>query len=158
MAAAGVRVKGFLHRSAFQAASGKRACRVRAEGFDRNIPDPAEHHRALLDLAEQLGGRFRDEQQIAGQLALTIRYAGRSTSSRLRQRQNDQPSPVSQTRARRRTPVRLLVLDQPTQPYHPSGMAKARERLEDLTLDERHATTVPPNADSKRFPHHECCV
>ncbi|MER5487507.1 DUF3732 domain-containing protein [Streptomyces sp. NPDC002812] len=53
---------------------------------------------------------------------------------------------------------RFLVLDQPTQPYYPSGMTKARERLEDLALDERQATTVPPNADSKRFPHHECCV
>ncbi|WCD91034.1 hypothetical protein KPP03845_107463 [Streptomyces xanthophaeus] len=37
---------------------------------------------------------------------------------------------------------RFLMLDQPTQPYYPSDMAKARGRLEDLALDEDRVTVT----------------
>ncbi|MEU8465693.1 hypothetical protein [Streptomyces sp. NPDC029003] len=40
--------------------------------FDHDVLDPAEHRRALLDLAEELGARLRDERQAAGNLALTL--------------------------------------------------------------------------------------
>ncbi|WP_331751157.1 DUF3732 domain-containing protein (plasmid) [Streptomyces globisporus] len=34
------------------------------------------------------------------------------------------------------------MLDQPTQPYYPSDMARARGRLEDLALDEDRVTVT----------------
>ncbi|MFJ8547344.1 DUF3732 domain-containing protein [Streptomyces sp. NPDC093586] len=37
---------------------------------------------------------------------------------------------------------RFLMLDQPTQPYYPSDMAKQRGRLEDLALDEDRVTVT----------------
>ncbi|WP_241235675.1 DUF3732 domain-containing protein [Streptomyces sp. KPB2] len=37
---------------------------------------------------------------------------------------------------------RFLMLDQPTQPYYPSDMAKQRGRLEDITLDEDRVTVT----------------
>ncbi|MFD8992714.1 DUF3732 domain-containing protein [Streptomyces goshikiensis] len=37
---------------------------------------------------------------------------------------------------------RFLMLDQPTQPYYPSDMAKARGRLEDIALDEDRVTVT----------------
>ncbi|MFE4263097.1 DUF3732 domain-containing protein [Streptomyces sp. NPDC056883] len=37
---------------------------------------------------------------------------------------------------------RFLMLDQPTQPYYPSDMAKARGRLEDLALEEDRVTVT----------------
>lgn len=37
---------------------------------------------------------------------------------------------------------RFLMLDQPTQPYYPSDMAKARGRLEDITIDEDRVTVT----------------
>ncbi|MGW1543206.1 DUF3732 domain-containing protein [Streptomyces sp. NPDC002309] len=37
---------------------------------------------------------------------------------------------------------RFLMLDQPTQPYYPSDMAKARGRLEDIPLDEDRVTVT----------------
>ncbi|WP_327713915.1 DUF3732 domain-containing protein (plasmid) [Streptomyces sp. NBC_00464] len=37
---------------------------------------------------------------------------------------------------------RFLMLDQPTQPYYPSDMAKARGRLENLALDEDRVTVT----------------
>lgn len=46
--------------------------------------DPAEHHRTVLDLAEQLGHRLRTGEQITGALALTVRYADRTATTRTR--------------------------------------------------------------------------
>lgn len=44
--------------------------------------------------------------------------------------------------ANRRPVPRFLMLDQPTQPYYPSDMAKARGRLEDITIDEDRVTVT----------------
>ncbi|MEW1583472.1 DUF3732 domain-containing protein [Streptomyces microflavus] len=44
--------------------------------------------------------------------------------------------------AKSRPVPRFLMLDQPTQPYYPSDMAKARGRLEDLALDEDRVTVT----------------
>ncbi|MET7738254.1 DUF3732 domain-containing protein [Streptomyces sp. NPDC005402] len=38
--------------------------------------------------------------------------------------------------------LRFLMLDQPTQPYYPSDMAKQRGRLEDIALDEVRVTVT----------------
>ncbi len=50
--------------------------------FEHDVLDPAEHRRALLDLAEEVAARLRDAKQAAGGLTLSIRYADRSVSSR----------------------------------------------------------------------------
>ncbi|MFB9584742.1 MULTISPECIES: DNA polymerase Y family protein [Streptomyces] len=52
--------------------------------FEHDALDPAEHRRTLLDLAEEVAARLRDGQQAAGGLALSVRYADRSTSTRRR--------------------------------------------------------------------------
>ncbi|MFD4603207.1 ImpB/MucB/SamB family protein [Streptomyces sp. NPDC058464] len=52
--------------------------------LDRDCLDPAQHHRAVLGLAEQLGGRLRGERRVAGRLTLTVRYADRSSTTRTR--------------------------------------------------------------------------
>ncbi|MFF3289933.1 hypothetical protein [Streptomyces sp. NPDC003023] len=46
--------------------------------------DQAEHRRALLSLAEELGVRMRGEHQVCRSLTLTVRYADRSTTTRTR--------------------------------------------------------------------------
>ncbi|WP_330292080.1 DNA polymerase Y family protein [Streptomyces sp. NBC_00576] len=46
--------------------------------------DPAQHHRAVLGLADRIGGRLRGERQTAGRLTLTVRYADRSSTTRTR--------------------------------------------------------------------------
>ncbi|WP_329135397.1 ImpB/MucB/SamB family protein [Streptomyces sp. NBC_01476] len=52
--------------------------------FDQDCLDPAGHHRAVLALAEELGGRLRAEDRVAGRLTLTVRYADRSSTTRTR--------------------------------------------------------------------------
>ncbi|MFD3547359.1 hypothetical protein ACFWUW_17460 [Streptomyces sp. NPDC058655] len=52
--------------------------------FEHDVLDPAEHRRALLSLAEEVGARLRDGEQAAGGLALSVRYADRSSSTRSR--------------------------------------------------------------------------
>ncbi|MFE9468839.1 hypothetical protein ACFYNW_35470 [Streptomyces virginiae] len=52
--------------------------------FEHDVLDPAEHRRTLLDLAEEVAARLRDGQQAAGGLAVSVRYADRSTSTRSR--------------------------------------------------------------------------
>ncbi|MGW6706855.1 DNA polymerase Y family protein [Streptomyces sp. NPDC054956] len=83
--------------------------------FDHDVLDPVEHRRALLDLAEELGGRLRDEQQIAGNLTLTVRYADRSTSSRSR----THSEPTAHTRPLAGTAYEL---------YDSLGLQRARVR------------------------------
>ncbi|MER6079035.1 ImpB/MucB/SamB family protein [Streptomyces sp. NPDC001833] len=52
--------------------------------LDQDCLDPAQQHRAVLGLAEQVGLRLRGESQVAGRLTLTVRYADRSSTSRTR--------------------------------------------------------------------------
>ncbi|WP_030778990.1 DNA polymerase Y family protein [Streptomyces sp. NRRL S-920] len=52
--------------------------------LERDCLDPAQHHRAVLGLADQIGQRLRGEGQIASRLALTVRYADRSSTTRTR--------------------------------------------------------------------------
>ncbi|MEU6356050.1 ImpB/MucB/SamB family protein [Streptomyces sp. NPDC047072] len=52
--------------------------------LDRDCLDPAQHHRAVLGLAERIGIRLRGERQVAGRLTLTVRYADRSSTTRTR--------------------------------------------------------------------------
>ncbi|MGW0832884.1 DNA polymerase Y family protein [Streptomyces prunicolor] len=50
----------------------------------RDSLDPAQHHRAVLGLADRIGQRLRGERQFAGRLTLTVRYADRSSTTRTR--------------------------------------------------------------------------
>ncbi|MFF5145626.1 ImpB/MucB/SamB family protein [Streptomyces sp. NPDC013157] len=52
--------------------------------LERDCLDPAQHHRAVLGLADQVGQRLRGEGQIASRLTLTVRYADRSSTTRTR--------------------------------------------------------------------------
>ncbi|MFD5346765.1 hypothetical protein ACFWJY_24100 [Streptomyces anulatus] len=52
--------------------------------FTRDELDPAQHRRALLHLAGQLGTRLRTDAQVAAGLTITIRYADGSTTTRTR--------------------------------------------------------------------------
>ncbi|MEU0074487.1 ImpB/MucB/SamB family protein [Streptomyces sp. NPDC006332] len=50
--------------------------------LDRDCLDPSGHHRAVLGLAGQIGQRLRGEGQVARRLALTVRYADHSSTTR----------------------------------------------------------------------------
>jgi DNA polymerase-4 len=52
--------------------------------FDRDCLDPAQQHRAVLGLADQVGQRLRGEARITSRLTLTARYADRSSTTRTR--------------------------------------------------------------------------
>ncbi|MGW2517827.1 DNA polymerase Y family protein [Streptomyces sp. NPDC001617] len=52
--------------------------------LERDCLDPAQHHRAVLGLADRIGQRLRGESQIAGRLTLTVRYADHSSTTRTR--------------------------------------------------------------------------
>jgi DNA polymerase IV len=52
--------------------------------LERDSLDPAQHHRAVLGLADRIGGRLRGERRITGRLTLTVRYADRSSTTRTR--------------------------------------------------------------------------
>ncbi|MCX5225283.1 hypothetical protein [Streptomyces sp. NBC_00233] len=52
--------------------------------FPRDETDRAQQRRALLSLAEELGTRLRTEGQVCRALAVTVRYADRTTTTRSR--------------------------------------------------------------------------
>ncbi|MET8076232.1 ImpB/MucB/SamB family protein [Streptomyces sp. NPDC005303] len=52
--------------------------------LERDCLDPAQHHRVVLGLADQIGQRLRGERQITNRLALTVRYADRSSTTHTR--------------------------------------------------------------------------
>jgi DNA polymerase-4 len=52
--------------------------------LSRDCLDPAQHHRAVLGLADRIGQRLRGERQFASRLTLTVRYADRTSTTRTR--------------------------------------------------------------------------
>lgn len=52
--------------------------------FDRDELDPDQHHRAVLILVQDLGGRLRTSGEIAQALTLTVTYADRTQTTRSR--------------------------------------------------------------------------
>nr|WP_250847545.1 helix-hairpin-helix domain-containing protein [Streptomyces hygroscopicus] len=52
--------------------------------FRHDELDPVRRRRALLTLADGLGGRLRTSGQVAAAISLTVRYADRSTTTRSR--------------------------------------------------------------------------
>lgn len=52
--------------------------------LERDCLDPAQHHRAVLGLADRIGQRLRGDSQVAVRLTLTVRYADRTSTTRTR--------------------------------------------------------------------------
>ncbi|GAA3936399.1 hypothetical protein GCM10022244_51120 [Streptomyces gulbargensis] len=71
----------------------------RSAAAERSFPhdelDRTEHRRALLSLATELGARLRTEGQVCRALAVTVRYADRTTTTRSR----TLPEPTAHTAA-----------------------------------------------------------
>ncbi|MCX5389792.1 hypothetical protein [Streptomyces sp. NBC_00094] len=55
-----------------------------ARSFPYDEVDRSEQRRALLSLAGELGARLRTEGQVCRSLAITVRYADRTTTTRIR--------------------------------------------------------------------------
>lgn len=73
--------------------------------LDRDCLDPEQHHRSVLGLAEQIGGRLRGEGQVTGRITLTMRYADRSSTTRMRKL----PEPTNHSPALAATALGLLT-------------------------------------------------
>ncbi|WP_327322590.1 ImpB/MucB/SamB family protein [Streptomyces sp. NBC_01210] len=73
--------------------------------LERDCLDPAQHHRAVLGLAYQIGQRLRGESQITRRLTLTVRYADRSSTTRMR----TLPEPTNHSPALAATALGLLT-------------------------------------------------
>ncbi|MER6540137.1 ImpB/MucB/SamB family protein [Streptomyces sp900105755] len=73
--------------------------------LERDSLDPAQHHRAVLGLADRIGQRLRGESQVAERLTLTARYADRSSTTRTR----PLPEPTGHSPALAATALALLA-------------------------------------------------
>ncbi|MCY0932575.1 hypothetical protein OTB20_42010 [Streptomyces sp. H27-H1] len=101
--------------------------------YERDVLAPVEHRRTLLELAEELGARLRDEHQTAGNLALAIRYADHSTTSRSR----TLPEPTAHTRPLAATAYELYGL---------LALQRARVRAISLRAQELRPAAEPPSS------------
>nr|WSY56029.1 ImpB/MucB/SamB family protein [Streptomyces sp. NBC_00886] len=72
--------------------------------LERDCLDPAQRHRAVLGLADQIGQRLRGERQITSRLTLTVRYADSSSTTRTR----TLPEPTNHSPALAATALGLL--------------------------------------------------
>ncbi|MFD3588340.1 ImpB/MucB/SamB family protein [Streptomyces sp. NPDC058683] len=91
--------------------------------LERDCLDPAQHHRAVLGLADQIGQRLRGESQIARRLTLTVRYADRSSTTRTR----TLPEPTSHSPALATAALGLLAS---------LGLQRARVRAYTIRADD----------------------
>ncbi|MGC4984656.1 DNA polymerase Y family protein [Streptomyces sp. DT193] len=90
--------------------------------FDRDELDPAQHRRALLALADDLGARLRASGQIATGVTCTVRYADASSTRRDR----TLPEPTQHTVLLARTAYAL---------YETLGLQRGRVRSIALRAD-----------------------
>lgn len=91
--------------------------------LSRDCLDPAQHHRAVLGLADRIGQRLRGEREFAGRLTLTVRYADRTSSTRTR----TLPEPTDHSPALAATALGLLAS---------LGLQRARVRAFVLRADD----------------------
>ncbi|MFG2376227.1 ImpB/MucB/SamB family protein [Streptomyces sp. NPDC048504] len=91
--------------------------------LSRDCLDPAQHHRAVLGLADRIGQRLRGERKFAGRLTLTVRYADRSSTTRTRAL----PEPTDHSPAVAATALGLLTS---------LGLQRARVRAFVLRADD----------------------
>ncbi|MFD9204257.1 hypothetical protein ACFWDP_39095, partial [Streptomyces anthocyanicus] len=83
--------------------------------FQRDELDPAQHRRALLSAAGELGSRLRALEKVCRTLTLTVRYADRSTTTRSR----TLPEPTAHSSA---------LTDAAYRMYEALGLQRARVR------------------------------
>ncbi|WP_189778229.1 DNA polymerase Y family protein [Streptomyces tauricus] len=83
--------------------------------FPRDELDPAQHRRALLSAAGELGSRLRALEKVCRTLTLTVRYADRSTTTRSR----TLPEPTAHSSA---------LTDAAYRMYEALGLQRARVR------------------------------
>ncbi|MFJ5308872.1 DNA polymerase thumb domain-containing protein [Streptomyces sp. NPDC088350] len=105
--------------------------------LSRDCLDPAQHHRAVLGLAERIGQRLRGERQFAGRLTLTVRYADLPHS----QLRSSGGTPISTTRTR--------ALPEPTD-HSPALTATALGLLTSLGLQRARVRAFVLRADDLR--------
>ncbi|MER7924379.1 MULTISPECIES: DNA polymerase thumb domain-containing protein [unclassified Streptomyces] len=91
--------------------------------LSRDCLDPAQHHRAVLGLADRIGQRLRGERKFAGRLTLTVRYADRTSTTRTRAL----PEPTDHSPAVAATALGLLTS---------LGLQRARVRAFVLRADD----------------------
>ncbi|MGW7025922.1 DinB/UmuC family translesion DNA polymerase [Streptomyces xanthophaeus] len=103
--------------------------------FEHDVIDPGQHGRAVHDRAEEAAARPparpRSGQQAAGGLFLSVRYAGRTSSTRSR----TPPAATARTRQLTATPYEL---------YDLLGLQRARVR----------GTSLRPAGPPPRGPSH----
>jgi DNA polymerase-4 len=105
--------------------------------LSRDCLDPAQHHRAVLGLADRIGQRLRGERQFAGRLTLTVRYADLPHS----QLRSSGGTPISTTRTR--------ALPEPTD-HSPALAATALGLLTSLGLQRARVRAFVLHADDLR--------
>ncbi|MFE2419950.1 ImpB/MucB/SamB family protein [Streptomyces hokutonensis] len=91
--------------------------------LSRDCLDPAQHHRAVLGLADRIGQCLRRERQFASRLTLTVRYADRTSTTRTR----TMPEPTDHSPALAATALGLLTS---------LGLQRARVRAFVLRADD----------------------
>ena len=96
--------------------------------LSRDCLDPAQHHRAVLGLADRIGQRLRGERKFAGRLTLTVRYADRTSTTRTRAL----PEPTDHSPAVAATALGLLTS---------LGLQRARVRAFVLRADDLRPAT-----------------
>ncbi|MFI6689199.1 DNA polymerase thumb domain-containing protein [Streptomyces sp. NPDC050485] len=104
----------------------QREALIRTTSCSRRFPsdelDPAAHHRALLALADELGLRLRAAQEVCKGLAIVVRYADNSSTTRSKRL----PEPTAHTTALTHTALDL---------YHALGLQRARVKSIALRAD-----------------------
>ncbi|WP_444545695.1 DinB/UmuC family translesion DNA polymerase, partial [Streptomyces rubiginosohelvolus] len=76
------RARGIDERPVIPGAAPRTMSAIRR--FDRDELDPDQHHRAVLGLVQDLGGRLRTNGEIAQALTLTVTYADGTQTTRTR--------------------------------------------------------------------------
>lgn len=112
--------------------------------FTRDELDPDRHRRALLSAADELGARLRALDKVCGALALTVRYADRSSTTRTRTLKE----PTAHSAALTRTAYEM---------YEALGLQRARVRSMSLRAESlgpaeqaSHQLTFDPADDKLR--------
>lgn len=112
--------------------------------FTRDELDPDRHRRALLSAADELGARLRALDKVCGALALTVRYADRSSTTRTRTLKE----PTAHSAALTRTAYEM---------YEALGLQRARVRSLSLRAESlgpaeqaSHQLTFDPADDKLR--------
>ncbi|MFF4752503.1 DinB/UmuC family translesion DNA polymerase [Streptomyces sp. NPDC002514] len=108
--------------------------------LERDCLDPAQHHRAVLGLAEQVGVLLRGEGQIAGSITLTVRCADHSSTTRTRTLQE----PINPSAAHAAPALGLLTA---------LGLQRARVRACALRADGRPSSRASAPISKRRCRH-----